>query len=292
MNHYSWIYVGDAGHSHKVGLYHSSKSGHVLIYVGRKVVTIDFRVFESKKYTFFIEDELVRVCLERKGDEMYYTFEIDKTADTPRNRARRIIERKYLRQFLVALSVFVGLVLFAALVLPSFSEKSELSRAEELLVKEGKETIARITGSPEENSSVLKYQFIQGNDIITGQLDRAEIAKLSPMPVINGDELVVLYVPSKPEINTLYLNRPTEKQISRFMERAVEKHLKLHPDAAPEEVSCIVGVAFLLGGLDGLADFFYQDLNPAMNPAHNSSSFGKLTSSLPFRKKVEKDCGQ
>lgn len=292
MNHYSWIYVGDAGHSHKVGLYHSNKSGHVLIYVGSKVVTIDFRVFESKKYAFFIEDELVRICLERKGDEMYYTFEIDKTADTPRNRARHIMERKYLKQFLIALSVFVGLVLFAALVLPSLSESKDLSDAEELLINEGREAVARIAKNTGESASTLNYQFIQGNEIMSGSVSRSEVAKRSPMPVISGDEFVVRYVPSNPAIHSVYFNRPTEKQLHRFKSRVVEKYLSLHPGADPEHVGCIVEVAYLLQGLDGFADFFFQDLNPSVNPAHNSTTYEKLTQSLPFRKKVEKECGK
>ena len=292
MNHYSWIYVGDAGHSQKVGLYHSNKSGHLLIYVGRKVMTIDFRVFESKKYTFFIEDELVRVCLERKGDEMYYTFEIDKTADTPRNRARRIVERKYLKQFLVALGIFVALVLFAALVLPSFSEKSDLSRAEELLIKEGRESVARISNNYPEGSPTLQYQFIRENDIITGTVSKDDLAQLSPMPVIGGDEFVVVYVPSKPDIHSVYFNRPTEKQLARFKARALEKLLSLHPGTDTVEAGCFIETAYLLSGLDGLADFFFQDMSPAINPEHNAASFEKLTQSLPFRKKVETDCGQ
>ena len=292
LNHYSWIYVGDAGHSHKVGLYHGSKSGHVLIYVGRKVVVIDFKVFESKKYTFFIEDELVRVCLQRKGDEMYYTFEIDKTADTPRNRARRIVERKYLRQFLLTLGVLIGLVLFAVLVLPSFSEKTQLSQTERLVLNKGTETVATIVRATSGTDQVLRYQFISGNDIIEGSLNYGEIARWSPMPVQNGDEFVLSYVPARPHLHSIFLNRPTEKQIERFKNRAAAKHLKLHPEENSETARCLVNTAYLLSGLDGIADFFYQDLNPAINPKHNSASFEELTQSLSFRKKAAKACRQ
>lgn len=254
-------------------------------------MAVDFRVFESKKYAFFIEDELVRVCLERKGNEMYYSFEIDRTADTPRNRARKMVERRYSRQFLTALACFIGLVLFAALVLPKFSEKTALTQAEILLLKQGVETTGRIMNFDHLHDKLLKYQFISGNNqVITGSLDVAQLPVLSPMPIIGGDEFVVIYVPSKPHIHTIYLNRPTDKQIIRFEQRAVEKHMRLHPSEDERRVQCFVRSAYALTNLDGLADIFYQDTSPALNPEHNSESYTQLVQSLPFMKKIENDC--
>ena len=58
MNHYTWTYVGDAGRNYRVGLMYGPRTGHLLIYIGSKIVQVDFKVFESKEYSFFIEDEL------------------------------------------------------------------------------------------------------------------------------------------------------------------------------------------------------------------------------------------
>ena len=98
MNHYTWTYIGGAGRNYRVGLFHGNKTGHVLIYVGAKIVTIDFKVFDSKTYTFFIDDELCNIRLERRGSKMFFFFEIDQKTDTPRNRKRKILEHRYLRQ--------------------------------------------------------------------------------------------------------------------------------------------------------------------------------------------------
>ncbi|MEZ4934823.1 MAG: hypothetical protein R2788_22170 [Saprospiraceae bacterium] len=46
--------------------------GHLVIYVGKKISTIDFNVLDSKEYTFFIDNEFCRIRLERRGDQMYY----------------------------------------------------------------------------------------------------------------------------------------------------------------------------------------------------------------------------
>lgn len=253
-------------------------------------MTIDFRVFESKKYTFFIEDELVSICLDRKGEDMFYSFEIDKTTDTPRNKARRIVERKYLRHFLIALSVFIGLILLAALFLPSFSEQKDLTQSEQRLLREGKETIGKISLDRGSSSNVVHYQFIGGSSIINGTLDADQLIQLCPMPVLNGDEFVVVYVPSKPEINSVYINRPTEAQIEKFKERAVGKYLELHAGFDEALARCYVNSAYTLAGLDGIADFFFQNTHPSVNEKHNSVSFEKLIHELPFQKKVEHDC--
>ena len=64
-----------------------------MAYVDQKVIIVDFNIRDSKDYTFFINDELCAIKLERKKDQMHYHFEIDKHADTPRNRARKKIEK-------------------------------------------------------------------------------------------------------------------------------------------------------------------------------------------------------
>jgi uncharacterized protein YpmB len=112
LNHYTWTYVGDNGYSAIVGLYHSSKSGHVMIYVDKKIVVVDFSIRDSKTYTFFINDELCEVKLERKDLKMVYTFEINQDANTPRNQQRKKEEKKHLKQSFA----FFGLVLLGIIL--------------------------------------------------------------------------------------------------------------------------------------------------------------------------------
>ena len=90
-----WIYADDNGHKHAIGLYHGDKSGHLVIYINQMVMTIDFSVLESRTYTFFVEDELCEIALEKEKDMFTYSFNINKEADTPRNRARAALDTKY-----------------------------------------------------------------------------------------------------------------------------------------------------------------------------------------------------
>ena len=110
MNNFQWTYIGDFNQKHFVGLYHSVKSGNVMVYCNSNVLIIDFQVFNSKKYTFFIGEEMCEIHLERKKERFYYGMEINTQADTPRNRARKLIERGHLVDSLILMGIFLSIV--------------------------------------------------------------------------------------------------------------------------------------------------------------------------------------
>lgn len=110
MNCFYWTYIGDRNEKTQVGLYHSKESGNVMLYCGQKILLIDFYVFKSKKYSFFIGDELCEVNIEKKNNCFYYGMEINTKADTPRNRARKIIDRKDMVESLIMMGIFFGAI--------------------------------------------------------------------------------------------------------------------------------------------------------------------------------------
>ncbi len=293
MNHYTWTFVAGEGRNYNVGLFHSDKTGHLLIYIGSKIVTIDFRVFESKSYSFFIEDELCHIVLERKGNVMFYHFEVDKKADTPRNRVRHAIERRFTLQMLVAIGIFVAVIASFAIWNPF--EKTKLSHAEELLMRQGRETAGTVLVKKNASVPEISYQFVannQGFTVSSGIQSQPLILLKNGMPLESGDEFTVLYVPSEPKISRINFGKPTERQIQIYQKRAVEKHLSLHPGEAPSIAACMVNAAYLLNGISGIADIYFQDTTPESNPDHNQTTYLRLTHGLPFQKKVEKDCLQ
>ena len=292
MNHYTWTYAAGEGRNYNVGLFHGSKTGHVLIYVGAKIVTIDFGVLDSKEYTLFIEDELCHIKLERRGSKMYYFFEIDKKADTPRNRARNAMERRYAKQLFVALGAFVALIA-AFVIWNPFARHSSLSEAEQLLLKQGRETVGKVFVKTGSTPPEISYQFVANNQGYTApsNLQTQPLILLNNgMPLESGDEFVVRYVSSRPEISRIMFSRPTGRQVGIYQRRAAEKHIQLHPSEAPPIIACMVSVAYQLNGVEGIADFYFQDTPPEVNPGHNQITYLRLTRDLPFQKKVEKDC--
>ena len=60
-----------------------------------KILIIDFKVRETKSYSFFIDEELCEINITRTNDKFIYTFEINKTVQTPLNAKRKKREKKH-----------------------------------------------------------------------------------------------------------------------------------------------------------------------------------------------------
>ena len=293
MNHYTWTYVGDGGKNYRVGLMHSSKTGHLVIYIGSKIVQVDFKVLESKEYTFFIEEELVRINLERRGNEMYFTFNIDKKTDTPRNRVRHALERRYFIHLLIFVAV-IGALVAVVVIWGNNARKSETEKIEEILAKGSQEAVGRVLIKKLDNGqSEISYQFVAGTQtIITISLLQSEplIQLANPMPLEQGDEFRVRFSTQKPHVNQILFSEPTPHQVEVYKKRAADKHAQLNPDAPPGMTQCFVQTAFEHDGLRALADIYFQDTKPAYNLEHNLETYAQLTVNKGFLLKMEANC--
>ncbi len=273
---------------------YSPRAGHLLIYIGSKIVQVDFKVFESKEYTFFIEEELVHIKLERRGDEMFFFFNIDKEADTPRNRVRHAIEHKHFIHLLIFLGV-MGIVVAGVVFWGRNAKKSETQRIEETLAKGSQEAIGRVLIKKiDANRSEISYQFVAGTQAITSQsLLQSEplILLVNPMPLELGDEFRVKYSPRKPHINQMLFSEPTPQQIEAYKQRVIAKHEKLNPNAPLGMTECFVQAALEHDSLRALADIYFQDTKPAYNLEHNIETYNKLTTNRAFLSKMEEKCG-
>lgn len=112
MGQFTWKYVGIENHPQTVTLYHGDKTGHVLITLNNKVMTIDFNVRETKQYKFFIEDEFCEISIRRGKERFFYTFEINREVQTPLNQARLKEEKKHLWQTALFFVGMIGLMAF------------------------------------------------------------------------------------------------------------------------------------------------------------------------------------
>ena len=290
MNHFTWTYVGDAGYSAKVGLYHSSKTGHLMVYVEKKVIIVDFNIRDSKNYSFFINDELCNLILERKGDQMYYHFEIDKKADTPRNRARKKIEKKYFRQSALFFGFFVlalvGIVFY-------FNNTLKTQKATVQLIQNPAQTVGKVNIDFEDEEPIVSYFFVAKNQSYSSKSDVGEqptIILSNGMPLESGDEFLVEYSTKNPKINKIRFNAPTENQLQVYQNRVLQKHQQLHPELDKTHIRCLLKVAFEIKGIAALADFYFQNTDPEDNTKNNRNTYLKLTRDLPYQNKVKKNC--
>ncbi len=291
MNRFNWTYLADFGKKHHVGLMHGAESGHLLIYCDSKIILIDFKVLDDKTYTFFIDDQLCEIAIERKNGQFYYGFEINKKADTPRNRLRKKIEKRHLKQSLLFLaSIILIISTFTYFMVNKGQETSVADYHQSILRNNGKEGEARIM---KVSSSEITYFYI-----VNGQSYSAETKSKDPsivvlengMPMEEGDEFVVTYATNNPNLNKIDYNRPTKKQINRYRERAINQHLSLNPQTDSIRAICLVDLAYETKGVQGLADIYFQKADPKENPRNNKNTYGRLVRDVPFQNKISERC--
>ncbi|MEM9824435.1 MAG: hypothetical protein AAF985_25340, partial [Bacteroidota bacterium] len=283
----------DNGKRHHVGLMHGAQSGHLLVHCNSKIILIDFHVLESNTYSIFIDDQLCEISIERRGNQFFYGFEVNSTADTPRNRQRKKIEKKHMMQSLA----FVGTLLIAIIVtiwaLTRWNESENWSNTSAELKKKSQEANARVLISDEKKGAFANYFFIVDgksyHTLTTFPVEQNTVLE-NGMPLEPGDEFIVSYIPGNPRVNKIDYNRPTVKQVQIYQRRCYRKYLQSQPSIDTTLAKCLINVAYEQNGISGLADIYFQQASPEENPHHNVNSFGRLTRAIPFKKMVEDRC--
>ena len=110
MGQMKWTYVDDYGRRYNIGLFHGDRTGHLMIYCNTRILVIDFNVLNTKKYSFFLNEELCDIHVERLEDRFAYGFEFDHKTRTPHNIRRKKAERTVMLRSLLFLGIFVAVV--------------------------------------------------------------------------------------------------------------------------------------------------------------------------------------
>lgn len=115
MAQQNWHLTGIWGRKYLVGLYHGTDSGHLVVHLNQKVLLVDFNVLEPKVYSFFIDQELYELTINRQGPEFAYDLRVNTEAETPRNLERKANDKKELRLYFY--SILVTIFLFSSLII-------------------------------------------------------------------------------------------------------------------------------------------------------------------------------
>lgn len=295
MAQLNWVFLDDFGGRHRVGLYHGDRTGHVMIHCNMKVMQIDFSVKESKMYSFFIEDELIEIILEKKNGVFGYEFRVNKKVDTPRNRERRVQEgrnRKYMTMLaggilLILAVAFFGLKWFGreqeAKRMNSTSIVGKYSRQNmQLLAADGKATTARLHLLPASGDAKTRIGFMlmavdsthdHGNFEIA---DRQSILLPNGFPFADGDEFMAIYLPSDPQVFRVDFFQPERSTVSRYITLALGVEKKTHPGDDDKKCLCRVLSTAERLGWNSLAYFIYQGLAPQENARYNQQTYAQL----------------
>lgn len=270
---------------------HGAESGHLLVYCDSNIILIDFSVLDDKTYTFFIDEQLCEISIEKQSNGQFlYGFEINKQADTPRNRLRKKIERKHFKQSLMFLAGIIAVVIAVTYFMVRQRNIPSAQYSQVQLRDQGKEVEAKILKvSPSE----VTYFYIVNGTSYSGEIkaeDGSIVVLENGMPLEEGDEFMVTYAPVNPNLNKIDYNRPTKKQIGLYRRRAIRQHIDLNPQFDSLHVACLVDIAYDVKGIKGLADIYFQQASPSDNPRNNINTYHRLVRDIPFQKQVDDRC--
>ncbi len=308
MGQINWVYLDDRGGRHRVGLFHGDRTGHLLIHCNMKVVQIDFSVLETKTYSFFIEDELCEVIAEKMQNGRFgYEFRVNKTIDTPRNRIRRVDNRRNNR--LLAL-VIIGVVVVIAgifFALTSYGKREDIRRMNKTSIAHnlGKSNQRKLMKTGRSSVSTLHVEEINAKRIgvytfktadssaIRGVFEVADTGMIllqNGFPLRDGDSFDTYYLPSDPEAHRVELFQPTKATVTSYIAHALAVEEQHHSADSREKCLCRVLTVAELLQWTALADFIFQDRTVAENPEHNEESYLRLMRRVAVEKAVAEGC--
>lgn len=278
-----WTYVSNDHKQFRVELYHGEETGHVLMTVNGKVSVIDFKVFESKTYTLFLDHELCEVVLDRQGDQMFYRFELNKKADTPLNRARRQRERQDLRKTVLSLLLVAALVFGLAYLFMYLRSNLSTDRTETLLLRGSRTSVGKLIV---EADAPLRYSFATTPGLVyEKRLDGVTRSDLG-IPLRTGDEFPVRYSPENPNAHRLHLGRITLRQLERYRPELERRLLSVDPNLDTRTRACVIEQAYTIHKAKGIASIYYASVSAAENPEFNAETYRRMVGDPGFQRGV------
>ena len=308
MAQLGWVLLDSHSGQHRVGLYHGDNSGHLVIHCNLRVIQIDFSVKESRTYSFFIEDELCELSLQKEPDGRFsYAFLVNKTVDTPRNRDRKADQNRNNRQvglfvggFLIVLAfLFAGLTWYGRqqrqkeMTRTSLFSKLSEENARRLGM-EGRTTTAELYVVFEGRQRKVIYGFTTADSTrISGKFavaDTGVILLHNGFPLRDRDAFELRYLPVDPEVHRLDFYHPTRPTMTAYLELATATEARSHPDQSPEHCQCLAMLAAERQGWDKLADLIFQNKTPRQNERHNRNTYLRLVRDPEFARLVQQEC--
>ncbi|MFN0217040.1 MAG: hypothetical protein ACKVT2_22510 [Saprospiraceae bacterium] len=309
MAQMNWVFLDNYGGRHRVGLYHGDRTGHVMVHCNMRIVQVDFSVKESKMYSFFIEDELCELILEKKDGVFGYELRVNKKVDTPRNRVRRV-EEGQTRKYLVGLVGGVVLVLAIAFFgLRWYGHTQELKRmaATSIVSKYSKENMKLLANNG--LRTVARLHLIQGEQngkkkisytllTIDSLMEQGDFAVKNASPIIlpngfpftEGDEFEAVYLPSDPQVHRVEFFSPSRSTTISYLKLATQAEQKNNPAVSPEKNVCRVLTAAEKMGWLCLANFIFQDKSKEENIRNNRESYVRLLRDPDLAKALHAGC--
>lgn len=273
---------------------HGAESGHLMVYCNSKIILIDFNILQSKTYSFFIEEELCELAIERKDNQFYYGFEPNIKADTPLNRKRKKRSRKDLYQSLAFIGALIIAVMVGSFLMYYFNQDQNNPSLRSQLANMGKETHARVLMSEDGTDKKVQYFFVVDGKPYTVETPYLEnespILLKTGMPLEVGDEFLVRYLPGNPLLHNIDYDRPSPGTLEAYRNRAIATFREEFPQQSRQYTRCLADVAFAEQGIQGYAKMYYSSLTDKENQGFNAEAFEKMRNEDSFLMAFNKRC--
>lgn len=309
MAQVGWTLIDNQSRPQKVGLYHGDSSGHLVIYCNMKMVQVDFNVKESRTYSFFIEDEFCEVSIIKTKDGRFeYSCTINKTADTPLNRARKVVKKKenvHFRWFGlgggIVLSMLIAFLLYFNheqdkkkindFYIASTHNGSQMSR----ITKNGQRTEATIYVLGNSARRHIIYSFVTADQTrVSGEyhLPDSTAAFLMPngIPPETGYAFEAVYLPKNPEKHFISLLRPTKATQQILISRATAAEIAAHPEHTSAYSACLVETAYKMMGWESMLFFIHQNRPTAESERYNRDTYLRFVRGNDLSEYVKRKC--
>jgi|GEM_PF-230212 len=308
MAQVGWVWLDNKGGKYRVGVYHGDQSGHVAIHCNLRVVQIDFSVKESRTYSFFIEDELCEIRIEKHKDDYFtYEFQVNKTVDTPRNQVRKADERQIKRQtawFIVGFLSFLGIVFIGLKAYGTQQRNKKMAVGSWMnglneknmtrLSLEGKTTEAQLFLRSDSSGRYIQYRFsIKVGGPVSGSVPaKAQGPIILPNGFVLQDQDVfqLRYLPSDPQIHRIDFFQPARATMESYVARATLIEYQQHPEQTPEQCACLAKLMLEEKGWVALAHVLGQLLTKEESPRHNRETYLRLVREPQFNKALKEQC--
>lgn len=300
VNTRTWTYSASAPPC-IIELKHFLNSGNFIILCDGKALLVDFDVFNSRTFSFFINDEFCRIELIKNTDNQFsYFFHIDKNIDTPRNQDRKKQDKKNrLYGYLAVAASITSVYIFYLFVAQYIARKKEQD-----LLNNGVVAIAKmqvidhiVTGQPYGECArcnlIAHYQLGTTPLFMHLELPKNKLNQViapNGMPIQNGDEFHIKFSAKDVWNYRILYQSPTPYQLEQYRNRTLLKYQEANPNLPPDYYACSLDAAYRAVNLAAYPHFYFQNTPRQQNKQYNTNTFKKFIQSPQYLQQLNASC--
>lgn len=217
------------------------------------MVITDFNVWDSKTYSFFVEDDLCEVTINKKKEHAYtYSCRINYEINTPLNARRRQHDRK---NWQLGILFSIGIIAFALIAAGYFylhPSAEKVRRERQLLtLRVGAEQEVQLLF---DTTASAWYHTYNSWGIDQKLLLYWPVDTVTPAgwPLEAGDVFVAYRSKEIPGLFFIDLQQPSPSLTEKYRTNTAQRLKELYPLLSTAQVGCLLDVAVHNGGPRGL----------------------------------------